>query len=135
MALAVQSGHTAALNQGEGDPPSSLRRSVRNRKPRVLEPEEEPSFAMAKAQAEIRKTPSPVQSEELEPVRRNPKRKATPEFFDVPGYLLEASLEAWNENELEEWPSWAEVESDPVRLCFDGIETTEPLYHGLNDRI
>ena len=48
-----------------------------------------------------------------EAARRTKKRKAS-EVFDVPDYLLEASLEPWKENEREDWPSWAEVESDPV---------------------
>lgn len=48
--------------------------------------------------------------------RRNPKRKAAPDAFDVPlpDNLLEASLGPWKENEQAEWPSWIELESDPV---------------------
>lgn len=46
--------------------------------------------------------------------RRNAKRKAAPEVFDVPVNVLEASLGPWQENELTEWPSWTDVESDPV---------------------
>ncbi|KAK3951580.1 hypothetical protein QBC32DRAFT_392159 [Pseudoneurospora amorphoporcata] len=46
--------------------------------------------------------------------RRNAKRKAAPEIFDVPVNVLEASLGPWQENELKEWPSWTDVESDPV---------------------
>ncbi|CCC09472.1 unnamed protein product [Sordaria macrospora k-hell] len=46
--------------------------------------------------------------------RRNAKRKAAPEIFDVPVNVLEASLGPWQENELTEWPSWTDVESDPV---------------------
>ncbi|KAK3391604.1 cysteine proteinase [Sordaria brevicollis] len=46
--------------------------------------------------------------------RRNAKRKAAPEVFDVPVNVLEASLGPWQENELAEWPSWTDLESDPV---------------------
>lgn len=46
--------------------------------------------------------------------RRNPKRRAAPEAFDVPERLLEASLGPWKDNEQAEWPSWVELESDPV---------------------
>jgi ubiquitin carboxyl-terminal hydrolase L5 len=46
--------------------------------------------------------------------RRNAKRKAASEVFDVPVNVLEASLGPWQENELTEWPSWTDVESDPV---------------------
>lgn len=46
--------------------------------------------------------------------RRNTKRKAAPEVFDVPDNVLGVSLAPWGENELMEWPSWTEVESDPV---------------------
>ncbi|KAJ4291545.1 hypothetical protein N0V88_006142 [Collariella sp. IMI 366227] len=46
--------------------------------------------------------------------RRNPKRKAAPESFDVPDNLLEASLGPWKEHEQSEWPSWVELESDPA---------------------
>ncbi|KHE78645.1 cysteine proteinase [Neurospora crassa] len=46
--------------------------------------------------------------------RRSAKRKAAPEVFDVPMDVLEASLGPWQENELAEWPSWTDVESDPV---------------------
>ncbi|KAK4108198.1 cysteine proteinase [Canariomyces notabilis] len=47
-------------------------------------------------------------------VRRNPKRKAAPEVFDIPDNLLEASLGPWKEDEQSEWPSWTELESDPA---------------------
>ncbi|KAM7197177.1 hypothetical protein V8F20_006726, partial [Naviculisporaceae sp. PSN 640] len=62
------------------------------------------------------KTTSIESPEEAAPIRRNPKRKVTPEVTsDISDLLniLDTSLEAWKENELEDWPSWAEVESDP----------------------
>lgn len=46
--------------------------------------------------------------------RRNTKRRATPEAFNVPENLLEASLGPWQEGEPAEWNSWIELESDPV---------------------
>ncbi|KAK5653535.1 hypothetical protein OQA88_8794 [Cercophora sp. LCS_1] len=46
--------------------------------------------------------------------RRNPKRKAAPEVFDLPDHLLETSLGPWAEGEQKGWPSWTEVESDPA---------------------
>jgi len=66
-----------------------------------------------------RSTPGPV----APPVasasaRRNPKRKAAPEVFDIPEKLLESSVGPWKEEEQAEWASWTEVESDPVRLLF-----------------
>ncbi len=60
--------------------------------------------------------------------RRNPKRKAAPEIFDVPDDLLEASLGPWKENEQAEWPSWIELESDPVgSLSFRCSKTATDL--------
>ncbi|KAL2268108.1 hypothetical protein VTJ83DRAFT_2954 [Remersonia thermophila] len=53
-------------------------------------------------------SPSPT------PRRQNLKRKAAPEHFELPDELLEASLGPWKENELAEWSSWIEVESDPA---------------------
>lgn len=84
-----------------------LRRSGRARKP-VTSYGEEPSVSP-------RSTPQPVGTPAAT-TRRNPKRKAAPEVFDVPEKLLETSLGPWAEGEQAEWPSWTEVESDPVRL-------------------
>ncbi|KAH6844845.1 ubiquitin thiolesterase-like protein [Chaetomium sp. MPI-CAGE-AT-0009] len=46
--------------------------------------------------------------------RRNPKRRAAPEAFNLPDNLLETSLGPWKENEQVEWASWIELESDPA---------------------
>ncbi|KAK3301526.1 ubiquitin thiolesterase-like protein [Chaetomium fimeti] len=46
--------------------------------------------------------------------RRNPKRRAAPEAFDLPDNLLETSLGPWKEDEQAEWASWIELESDPA---------------------
>lgn len=59
---------------------------------------------------------SPVASPSPATTRRNPKRKAAADVFDVPDNLLEASLGPWKENEQSEWSSWTELESDPVGL-------------------
>jgi len=60
-------------------------------------------------------TQEPQQEAPASPsVRRNPKRKAAPEVFDIPDNLLETSLGPWKEGEQAEWPSWVELESDPV---------------------
>lgn len=128
MAPATKSGQKAALEKSTNESPATLRRSTRARKAtRPFEQGENTRTAMA--EAEVRRTTPPQSPEEqsvgspltpaespevIAPVRRNPKRKGTPEVFDIPSRLLERSLETWNENELEEWPSWAEVESDPV---------------------
>ncbi|KAH8887071.1 cysteine proteinase, partial [Thozetella sp. PMI_491] len=47
-------------------------------------------------------------------LRRNPKRKAAPEAFDLPDDLLEKALEPMGIDEREDWQSWVEVESDPA---------------------
>jgi len=52
--------------------------------------------------------------------QQNRKRRVAPSGFDVPDNLLEASLGPWKENEQSEWPSWIELESDPV---------SPPVYH------
>ena len=109
MAPSVEPERKSLPNGDEKDSPPNLRRSGRARKPRVLDGEKE-TIANLPPKTSGSKSP-PVQNGES--VRRNPKRKAS-EVFDVPDYLLEASLEAWNENEREDWPSWTEVESDPV---------------------
>ncbi len=49
--------------------------------------------------------------------RRNPRRKAAPEQFDIPSDLLENSLAPMGKHERSEWASWTEVESDPVRIA------------------
>lgn len=109
MAPSVEPERKSSSNDDEKNSPPNLRRSGRARKPRVLDGEKE---AIVKPPPKINGSKSPpVQNGESS--RRNPKRKAS-EIFDVPDYLLDASLEAWNENEREEWPSWTEVESDPV---------------------
>lgn len=109
MAPSVEPRRKSSSSNGdEKESPPNLRRSGRARKPRVLDGEE--SIVNPPPKTNGTKSP-PTQNGDS--VRRNPKRKAS-EVFDVPDYLLEASLEAWNENEREDWPSWTEVESDPV---------------------
>ncbi len=72
------------------------------------------------------KVPSATLPTSPSEIRRNPKRKAAPEAFDVPDNLLEASLGPWKENEQSEWPSWIELESDPVGLLsFSGFQWSD----------
>ncbi|KAK0610459.1 hypothetical protein B0T17DRAFT_500476 [Bombardia bombarda] len=84
-----------------------VRRSARVRKPVT-------SYAETRALDTEKVKAFVAESKTSTPTRRNPKRKAAPEIFDVPEHLLETSLGPWRENELSEWPSWVEVESDPV---------------------
>jgi hypothetical protein len=90
--------------------PSTLRRSGRARKP--------PNLMMAGAQYEMETKKSPTErlsDHGINATRRNPKRKAAPEIFDLPNDLLEASLAPIRPEEQSEWDSWVELESDPVR--------------------
>ena len=96
------SGETALENGNEGSS-LPLRRSGRARK--------RPSNHSDNADSESVPSAAPPASPDT---RRNPKRKAAPETFDVPDNLLEASLGPWKGNEQSEWPSWIELESDPV---------------------
>jgi hypothetical protein len=82
-----------------------LRRSGRVRKPPGYSKLDSPKDKTQASQQEAPASPS---------VRRNPKRKSVPEVFDIPENLLETSLGPWKENEQTEWPSWVELESDPV---------------------
>ncbi len=91
------------VENGNLGSPLPLRRSGRARKrpsdqSEIADPEAVPAIA------------SPVSAYN----RRNQKRKAAPETFDIPDDLLDASLGPWGENEQSEWPSWIELESDPV---------------------
>ena len=71
--------------------------------------------------------------------RRNPKRKSAPEIVDVPENLIEASLGPWEEDEQAEWPSWTELESDPVSkislgciyICVALLTTSQALFNGV----
>lgn len=87
--------------------PLPLRRSGRPRKRRSDHSED----------ADYNKEPLATLRPSTE-TRRNPKRRAAPEAFDMPDNLLEASLGPWKENEQAEWASWIELESDPVRSSF-----------------
>ncbi|KAK3346274.1 ubiquitin thiolesterase-like protein [Lasiosphaeria hispida] len=100
---------------GENNAPATLRRSGRARKP-------PPLLYGDDVDADSRPSASTSPTVALQPAgpsRRNPKRKAAPEVFDVPENLLEASLGPWEQDEQDEWPSWTEMESDPA--FFNGI--------------
>ncbi|KAL2185954.1 cysteine proteinase [Thermothelomyces heterothallicus CBS 203.75] len=92
-----------ALESCEAASSLPLRRSGRARK-RPSGHGEDSDYKNGKVAA------SPVSSDS----RRNPKRRAAPDAFNVPEHLLEASLGPWKENEQSEWPSWVELESDPA---------------------
>jgi len=55
-----------------------------------------------------------VKSSAAEEQRRNPKRKAAPEVFDLPDDLLDKALAPMGPEELDEWEGWVELESDPA---------------------
>ena len=95
-----------APKTGENVASLPVRRSGRVRKkPSVLE------------DSDYQNEPSSTASPPTAAARRNPKRKAAPEAFDVPDNLLDVSLGPWKEQEQSEWPSWTELESDPVSFC------------------
>ena len=97
----------AALKNGDAGSPLPLRRSGRARK--------RPSTHSEDADYE---NGPPATSPDSADTRRNPKRRAAPNAFDVPDNLLEASLGPWKENEQAEWANWIELESDPVSPPF-----------------
>lgn len=103
----VPNGVAAPERNGGTGSPLPLRRSGRARK-RPSDQSEDADYNKESS------TTSPPSTE----TRRNPKRRAAPEAFDVPDNLLEASLGPWKENEQAEWASWIELESDPVRSAF-----------------
>lgn len=110
----------SATKLSEDGPPLPVRRSSRVRKrPSTHDEETEPQ--------DKPRAPSPS----APAARRNPKRKAAPEIFNVPNDLLEASLGPWKENEQAEWPSWTELESDPVSVPLLFIPVFSALTHTL----
>jgi ubiquitin carboxyl-terminal hydrolase L5 len=104
-ALSAANGEAAVENSNEGSS-LPLRRSGRTRK-RPSDHSED---------ADYEREPEAMAPGSTDSTRRNPKRRAAPEHFDIPDNLLEASLGPWKENEQAEWASWTELESDPVRF-------------------
>jgi ubiquitin carboxyl-terminal hydrolase L5 len=94
--------HVAQLDE---EMPATLRRSGRTRK--------SPGLYMGDADSEDELVSSPTFKKSQERPRRNPKRKATPEVFDLPEEMLEAALAPVRPEELQEWEGWIELESDP----------------------
>lgn len=91
----------------EEDVPPTLRRSGRARKVKARD------LHMGDADSEDEITSSPTfQKYEARP-RRNPKRKAAPEVFDLPVEMLAAALAPVRPEELQDWEGWIELESDP----------------------
>jgi ubiquitin carboxyl-terminal hydrolase L5 len=93
----------AAFKNGDAGSPLPLRRSGRARKRPSTHSED----------ADYENAPSATSPASTD-TRRNPKRRAAPDAFDVPDNLLEASLGPWKDNEQAEWANWIELESDPV---------------------
>lgn len=121
-------GDNPADTRGDGDdghPPAGdsasatatpLRRSGRVRKPVA-------GYGLEQS-VSPRSTPAPAAPPAASAsARRNPKRKAAPEVFDIPEKLLESSVGPWKEGEQAEWASWTEVESDPVGV-FPRLRST-----------
>jgi ubiquitin carboxyl-terminal hydrolase L5 len=104
QAPSAPNGETPVSNSNEGSS-LPLRRSGRTRKRHSDHSED----------ADYERGPT-VAPGSTDNTRRNPKRRAAPEHFNIPDNLLEASLGPWKENEQAEWASWTELESDPVRF-------------------
>ncbi|KAK4099885.1 cysteine proteinase [Parathielavia hyrcaniae] len=101
-----ETGEMALPTNGENGSPPGLRRSGRARKSkRPSDPSEDGDYY-----ENLPSTTSPAPRSSLRPA----KRRASPEAFEVPEHLLEASLGPWKEKEQSEWASWVELESDPV---------------------
>lgn len=111
----LEADHYATPKQQHEDVPATtstpaVRRSGRNRKIRGQD------LLMGDAGSEDELTSSPAAQKSpglKEQPRRNPKRKAAPEIFDIPDDLLEAALAPVSPEELKEWEGWSELESDP----------------------
>jgi ubiquitin carboxyl-terminal hydrolase L5 len=97
----------------DDDEPPTVRRSGRARRP----PANFTEKGNANNQDEIQTSPTfakSVQKGAAEEQRRNPKRKAAPEVFDLPDDLLDKALAPMEPDELDEWEAWVELESDPA---------------------
>lgn len=100
----------------DGTPPA-VRRSGRARRP----PASLITDLTDKANARDETSASPTVAKsahksaaEDQGYRRNAKRKAAPEIFDVPDDLLDKALAPMEPDELDEWEAWVELESDPA---------------------
>ena len=103
-------GNMETVVKGE-PPPPLVRRSGRARK-------RPGSFQGDNLEKPISATTAAASTLPSEEPRRNPRRKAAPEQFDIPSDLLENSLAPMGKHERGEWASWTEVESDPVRIAY-----------------
>ncbi|OIW26380.1 cysteine proteinase [Coniochaeta ligniaria NRRL 30616] len=96
----------------EDDAPPTVRRSGRARRPPAIQLGEN-----SNSKDEIKSSPTfakSVQKSTADEQRRNPKRKAAPEVFDLPDDLLDKALAPMEPNELDKWKAWVELESDPA---------------------
>ena len=92
------------------DDVSTVRRSGRARKaPTNILPGER-----AHSLDEIKSSPISAKSVAKDEPRRNAKRKAAPEVFDVPDDILDKALSPVAPEDLNEWDAWVELESDPA---------------------
>ncbi|KAB5526290.1 ubiquitin carboxyl-terminal hydrolase, family 1, partial [Coniochaeta sp. 2T2.1] len=92
----------------EEDAPATVRRSGRARKaPTKILPGERDNDRDDKS-------PTYAKSVAKDEQRRNVKRKAAPEVFDVPDDIIDKALSPMQPDELDEWDAWVELESDPA---------------------
>lgn len=95
----------------EDEPPTTLRRSGRARRPGNIKLTE-----VADDADELAASPTYAKSVKAaaDETRRNPKRRAAPEIFDIPEEILEEALKPMADGEVEDWQGWVEFESDPA---------------------
>lgn len=98
------------VNADEEAPPT-VRRSGRARRPPPILTEQSNGQDSIKSSPTLSKS---VQRGGVDEQRRNPKRKAAPEVFDLPNDLLDKALAPMSPTELDEWDAWVELESDPA---------------------
>lgn len=99
----ASTNHTGTNGTDDGP-----RRSGRARRPVIRDQGDEDELATS--------TVKPPENEALLLTRRNPKRKvaAVAPVYNLPENLRAASLASLTSEELEKWPGWVELESEPV---------------------
>jgi ubiquitin carboxyl-terminal hydrolase L5 len=127
---------TQRLPAAEETSPATVRRSDRARKPPPVKlsagtPDDDGTLLTPTLAKSVKST-----SDET---RRNLKRKAAPEAFEVPDNLLDEALAPMQPGELEDWDSWVEIESDPdlfnlilQNLGVEGVKVQE-LFGGVEE--
>jgi ubiquitin carboxyl-terminal hydrolase L5 len=89
----------------------TVRRSVRARRPPAILIERDNTNHDIKSSPTFAKS---VQKSAADEQRRNPKRKAAPDLFDLPDDLLDEAMAPMTPDEMGEWEAWVELESDPA---------------------